>query len=324
MSEYNGKNMTWDFDIPMFQNRFFWQDILKMFGIPVAVVAAFGISLKTWEDIKYHRNPFDFGFLRDEYTWFAFGFFAVVIIATLLAAFAIYRNRMSVRFHIDDRGIRAELTGGTQKKSGIVNKLLIILAVMLRKPRAAGPALASPQSFESEWEGVERLREYPNLHAVALYNSWRRVLVVYCTPDNYAPALEIIKNGISDAAPRRRELQADSRAKLKKYAFRGAIALAACAIIAFAVIATVEYLKYRGPSSEELDRMIMQKPEKIEPMAISEIDGPELKQQKILYNKMADAFNKYIDAPESEKPAAYEQYEAAMREFEEFRSHPDK
>lgn len=102
----------------------------------------------------------------------------------VLVILVVFGNRMSMRFAVDARGARAEVTDRRAARS---NRLAVLVGTLAGKPGLTGAGLLAQSGSEQSvaWKAVARVRYYPRWRAIALSNSWRTVLILYCSPGNY-------------------------------------------------------------------------------------------------------------------------------------------
>ncbi len=102
----------------------------------------------------------------------------------LLIMAVFFRGRYHVRYTLSDKGILQETVDAVARKA---NRAAIILGVLARKPGLVGAGLIA-RSRESEavnWKGAFAAVEKPARHLIVLRNSWRAVMFVQCTPENF-------------------------------------------------------------------------------------------------------------------------------------------
>lgn len=102
----------------------------------------------------------------------------------VLVALLFFGNRMTQRFTLDPQGVRSEVV---DRKATGAARLLILLGLVTGRPGAVGTGLiaAGDRTRALTWAEVGRVRCDPRRHTVALGNSWRTVVILFCTPENY-------------------------------------------------------------------------------------------------------------------------------------------
>ena len=104
----------------------------------------------------------------------------------------VFRNRLRVRYSLDPEGIRFELTDTTARTT---NRLVFWLGILTGRPQAIGAGLIaqSQETVTMTWEGAFAAVYDSKRLVVTLKNRWRKLLVVHCTPQNYASVASIIE-----------------------------------------------------------------------------------------------------------------------------------
>lgn len=173
--------ITWTFDVPMLTNRFVLSGLAKALGIPFAVLAVIiGVAM------------------RDSPDWSGFGYAAIFIgiwlALTVLAIFVIYGNRYPSQFVVDGRGALMAPTRRLYRKNTALNTTLVVAGALAGRLAAVGTGLIAQQSQGAgiTWRDARRAVRYPKQRAVALRNSWRNVLILYCTDENYDQVADLV------------------------------------------------------------------------------------------------------------------------------------
>jgi hypothetical protein len=101
----------------------------------------------------------------------------------LFVALAIFRNKYWARFVLAPEGAMYKMGLREQR----INRLVLALSLLFRRPGAAGASLLaiSQESGIVEWKDVYNVKVYPKERVVALSNSWRTVLRLYCSAENF-------------------------------------------------------------------------------------------------------------------------------------------
>lgn len=110
----------------------------------------------------------------------------------LVVMVVVFGNRMRCRFTVSDNGIRFEAIDKTLRTT---NRLAVIVGLLLGRPQAVGAGLIG-QSQEIQnisWRGSFRAQYESDARVVTLSNRWRRLMIVYCTPENYAEVAQRIQ-----------------------------------------------------------------------------------------------------------------------------------
>jgi hypothetical protein len=102
----------------------------------------------------------------------------------LLAMALVFRGKMRFRFTVSDELVGSELIDTTARA---VNRLTIVAGLLAGRPGAVGTGLiaTSGEVTSLGWDGGFRATYDPRRRTITLRNGWRRLLVVYCTEQNY-------------------------------------------------------------------------------------------------------------------------------------------
>jgi hypothetical protein len=124
---------------------------------------------------------------------------AVVIVAGFIGTAIFLRNRMAMRFIVDARGVEQLVV---DRKAKAAAGAAVVVGAIAGSPGAAGAGLiAQAQSRQSAaWSALASVIYHPRQHAVSLRNSWRTVMIVFCTPANYAEVAARIEHEIAVCA----------------------------------------------------------------------------------------------------------------------------
>lgn len=188
MKNEDAKNsISWEIDIPLATNPFILRDLVKLFAITFFIMfTLFSLIFFTMGEIE-SIIPMMKVFL--------------VVLGVLMVFFwlimaVFFGNRFSMRFILTDKTVGYETIS---RKAKVANRLAIILGLLTGKARLAGTGLiaTTTENLEIPWNGIVKITEYPTRRAIALSNSWRTMMIIYCHKDNYEKVLEYIKNQTS-------------------------------------------------------------------------------------------------------------------------------
>jgi hypothetical protein len=124
------------------------------------------------------------------------GGFAVLMLLVILVVF---RNRMAMAYRVDAACARMVQI---DRRAKVGTKAAIILGALSGSPSAVGAGLlAETQATQNvAWSAVRKVRCSPRWRTVQLANSWRTVLILYCTPETYEPVARYVEAAVG-AAP---------------------------------------------------------------------------------------------------------------------------
>jgi hypothetical protein len=105
-----------------------------------------------------------------------------------LAATLVYRNRVRMRFTLDDEAATAQVIDNRVRT---VNRLAILVGSLIGKPGAVGAGVLGEanKTTLAVWSAIAFVRPHPRWKAIALGNAWRTTLVLFCRSDNYEAVL---------------------------------------------------------------------------------------------------------------------------------------
>lgn len=143
----------------------------------------------------------------------------------LIIMAVVFRGRYGVRYTLSSTGLRMETTSTAAKTS---NRLAIVVGVLARKPGVAGAGLlaASQETQEVKWGGRFSAAYDPANRMIALKGPWRTLLLVQCTPENYA---EVAARVETELKRHRTAARVPAKSPLPGYLLRTAATVIACA-----------------------------------------------------------------------------------------------
>jgi len=185
--------MNWEAIIPLFTNPFLWLDFGKALLAPAILFGGLIVLILAGD------NTPDWGR--------AFGILALCM-AAVAALFAfvelvVFRNRMAVRYALDDKGIAYE----SGRPARTAQKIGLVIGALARSPLLVGGSLlaSSTNALTVRWRDVKKVTLFPARRVITLSNSWRPVLRVYC------PEAETFESARRMIAARVAEIQDQSR-----------------------------------------------------------------------------------------------------------------
>jgi hypothetical protein len=228
------QEITWDFGIPLLTNPFILLDFGKVLVITFAILSAIFML------IGIVQGADEFMDMLALIPMFAICILVVGVTMALVMLVG-YGNRFPCRFTVNRKGVSYEVTPGQKK----MNTAIIIIGVLAGRPGVAGSGfLAKAQESGSfAWADVHGVDLSPRRRVVCIRNSWRTLLRVYCTPENYDGVAAMALDGVERTARTRGKHIAQGRelrfAVLRRMTWWPAIAV-------FAVISTAQPLLNDG------------------------------------------------------------------------------
>ncbi len=176
--------IEWDFRIPMVTNGFVMGDMFKVVGLSVGFSCLLMLAIGAFQG-------------RD-------GFVDMLhIVPVFLVCLVMFAHGFPVRFTVSKTGVTYEVTRSQRK----MNSAILWMGILSGGPGVAGSAMLaqSQEAGSYGWENVYRVDLFPRKRTVVLRNSWRTILRVYCTAENYGPVAHMAVDGV--------EAHADERSK---------------------------------------------------------------------------------------------------------------
>ncbi|UNC91017.1 zinc ribbon domain-containing protein [Candidatus Contubernalis alkaliaceticus] len=152
---------------------------------------------------------------------------SVLGVLMLLAILLVFRGRFQVRFTVDHKGVLWE-TIDKRAKTG--SRLAVVLGILGRSLPAAGAgtlAMSREKEFVS-WKEMNRAEYNQNQTMITLRNSWRPVMMLVCTTDNYDMVVDFVK-GKFQTTEEAEALSQKRKSPLPKLLFRTFLVLLASA-----------------------------------------------------------------------------------------------
>jgi hypothetical protein len=178
-----GNGITWEILVPLLNNRLIVGATIKVFGFAAIGVASL-LSLVFATQGNWQLIPKTFLFLM------LLGCGLIVLSLVIMAV--VFQNRWRFRFTLSDDRIRFETIDKTLRAA---NRLAVKAGVLVGRPQAIGAGLIgqSTEIQEIKWSGSFRAVYKPGARVVILRNRWRRLMIIYCTPENYTKVAEYIR-----------------------------------------------------------------------------------------------------------------------------------
>ena len=207
--------LVWEIEVPLLNNRMITGALVKVFALSSAIGASM-LSLVFLTSGEYQSVGM---------IWLAFGAVGLgLMLLSLLIMLLVFGNRMHCRIRVDHKGVVFE-TIDRRARTG--NRLLLLLGLLSGRPQAAGMGMiaASDERRSLSWRGAFRAEYQPDRLAVVLRNSWRRLLIIYATPDNYDAVAARIG---AEMAAHGTEARLPTRSPLRGYLLQSAWVVLAC------------------------------------------------------------------------------------------------
>jgi beta-barrel assembly-enhancing protease len=201
--------IAWEIDMPLLTSRFILYDFGKVFlwtALFMIVLLSIAFALAG----EFSAEDF---LMITAMTGLAV-FILALLVVFVMAVF--FNNRYRASFVISEQGVGYE---SRSRRGKWANRAAIAAGALSGRPGVAGAGLlaASQESMAIGWSEIQRVNEHAADRVFSLRNSWRVVLRLHCTPENYAsvrallaarlPAGTIVSGpGVGGAEPFRRFL----------------------------------------------------------------------------------------------------------------------
>ena len=117
----------------------------------------------------------------------------LLFLTSLFLMAVVFRNRWQYRYTLDDTGIVCETI---DRRLRAANRLAVVAGTVLGSPQAAGAGLlGKSQEIQAiRWKGRFKAEISSQSRTIVLRNAWRRLLIVYCLPENFAQVASICQS----------------------------------------------------------------------------------------------------------------------------------
>ena len=184
MNEQNKKELKWEINIPLLNNKILMRQVFLIFLITYIIISILmSIIFITQGDFKSVQT-------------ILFIFLLVCLglyILTILIMFIVFGNRMNLRFTLNDKGVLYEMIDKRGKK---LTNLSIFMGLLSKKPTTTGTGLIA-KSMEKvfiDYRNVTKIEPRDNEKVILLKNEWRTLMAIYCNDENYDEVKEYIIN----------------------------------------------------------------------------------------------------------------------------------
>jgi hypothetical protein len=173
---------AWAVEMPLLTNRFFLYDGLKMFLWVAAIISLMiPVVFAVTGSLKHVMQ------LLTMFAWILAGLFYLFVLITWI----VFRNRYPIGFRVDSQGVRWV---SLSRRARLANRAAVIVGAATGSLTGAGAGLLamSQESGQLAWDKLRKVKKYPEERVVTLMNSWRVVIRLYCTPENYEYVVQLV------------------------------------------------------------------------------------------------------------------------------------
>lgn len=185
-----GETIEWEYRVPLLTSRFMLYDFAKVIVISVVIMYVLVAIMGWFIDGEFVLMPPQVFLIAGG------GMAALFAIACLLLG-----NRFTMQLSVGPEGV-GYATGSRERKW---NRAAVIIGILAGSAGTAGAGLIASSNEEGgfPWAEIHRANEHPKPRVISLCNSWRVVLRLHCTPENYEPVRAIVAAGIAKGGAER-------------------------------------------------------------------------------------------------------------------------
>lgn len=167
------KEMAWKMHVNCFKSPIFRKGFYIIFGIFASPIVFILIM-----------SLISGGF--DSYAIYAISFMGVILVAFALVSFLYFRS-YEVGYILNEEGIAFYTPEVQYRKNTILNTMVIILALLSKKPAMMSSGLISQnrQSLFIRWKDIKEIRFYPDSKNILVKAGLAKKVDVFCGPENY-------------------------------------------------------------------------------------------------------------------------------------------
>ncbi len=187
------KEIKWNIDVSILNNRFIVNELLKVLGISIFGTAAIVLLIMSPSIVSGNISYGSSNMQGMKYTLLLVG---IVFLFTALFIFAYYGNRYMLSYKLDDNGVKTISRQEQRSRNRKINFLLILVGLLARNPAATGTGFlaASHQNQDMKWEKVSKATFYPSVSTITLSAGYGEKSILFCTKDNYGQISEFVRS----------------------------------------------------------------------------------------------------------------------------------
>jgi len=223
-SPQQDQGMAWQIEMPLLTSRFFLYDFAKVILISGGIFYLILLPIFLHSPGEKHIG---------QMTAVIALIMGGIAFLFVLISLVFFGNHWPMAFAVSTEGVgwRSLSRRGSQ-----ANRVAIVVGVLSGKPGMAGAGLlaASNERGWLPWQQVRRVKAYPAQRAISIMNSWRVVVRLYCTPENYGAVLAYVEQhgSLQAEAGSRGELPQTGRPPIAAFEVLRRAGLLACVCMA--------------------------------------------------------------------------------------------
>ncbi|MGB9749807.1 MAG: hypothetical protein ACPLWB_03080 [Caldisericia bacterium] len=182
MNEQSKKEIKWEIDIPLLNNKVLLKQIFFVFLITFIIIAVLMSVI-----FLSQGEPETIPMLLLVFFLVCLGLFVLSVFVMLI----IFGNRMTLRFTVDNKGVLYEMIDKRGKK---LTNLSVILGAITGKPTPSGTGLIakSQEVVFINYKNVIKIEPKEKEKVILLKNEWRTLMAIYCKEENYFEVKEFL------------------------------------------------------------------------------------------------------------------------------------
>lgn len=184
------ETIEWSYRVPLLTSRFMLWDFLRVTLLSVlsmyVLVGLMGLIVEG----EFIVLPLQ-----------VFAIVAGIMLGLFVLASLLLGNNVPMTFSVRPDGV----SYGMGRRQKGLNRATVILGVLSGNPTTAGAGLLAATREQGGWKWAElrEARYFAAPRVISLRNSWRTVLRLHCTPENYEQVRVAVVAGIAHGAEAR-------------------------------------------------------------------------------------------------------------------------
>lgn len=176
--------IVWTYRVPLLTSRFMLWDFVRVIVLSLLVMFVLVAAAGWLAEGELVILPLQ-----------VLAMVGAIMFALLLIAALLLGNHMTMTFTVDADGV-AYASGSRERKW---NRAAFIIGALAGSASTAGAGLLASSNEQGGWEWVDlyAARYFPAQHVISLRNSWRTVLRLHCTAEDYGRVRAVVESGLA-------------------------------------------------------------------------------------------------------------------------------
>ena len=212
----NTENLTWEVNFPLLTNPHIVKAWIKAMGVTylfcMLILGPVFIGTGEMESLPMLALIF-------------LGMISGMILVGFLIMLVIFGNRSHAKFALSEKGVSYE---SVDNKARFISRMAVVAGGLMGNPTTAGAGLLSmsKERVSLNWEAIFEAGYDEHHHTIRLRNQYRDLLHLYCTPETYGLARDIVKAKVDEKGGQKS--YADVRSPLPGALWSTLLVIAAC------------------------------------------------------------------------------------------------